>query len=640
MMCSSLNGAGVFGEPGTARPRAKLSFCCALFVVAVAGSSGCVREVPVLDEPTTTSQSSEPEEGPGDETADPAEVDETSAESTQDPQGDSTPTGELSTSSSQETTEESTSPGGESSGSSSGSSTDESSSDSTQDSGGEDTQPDPEPDDGKFDFVDALSGPRPCSDDKVQWTPVEKYRGGRLSFPATAVKGLERAVLSGPCDATLIGPDLAITGAQCRIKPGYSKFALHRQADGSGTPRKPVLVKVDSIIETKFSATGGYEYTIFRLSKAVGSDAGWVKMAALRLNKDELVGMVHAPKDSGEVFSAGTVLASGSKQFVTTRSLHAAQGSQGAGVIDAWGFLVATHMTGSCCDGSQSGCAKGKELGWQSGLLAAFSASPFLRSKLSAWLVGGPGDDFASDGTRIYGIQPGGQRIWKYTGTADTWEIVGPAADTIYAGGGRLYARHNGQVSSFAHSTGAWEVVAKGLSREDVLDVDRKTGDLYRLPADRQSVQRLVDGRWDEIGGPASSLFAIHDAVLAESPDGSAVWRWNPKNNKWQEIGPGGIAFVQSADGTVYRHDQAGVFELRGSSWSKLGGPVKRLAVGGAGNRTLFATNPKTQELMQYNPGAKTWDKIGRPSRRMYTQGSQLFVVDDISRDLIEYRPQ
>lgn len=610
-----------------AKSGSKLSLCCYLFVVVFAAASGCVREVnDGLGESTT--QDKAPEAGPKDgvesSSISPADTTSQSSESS------STTSQDASTSSTQESSEKSdesesvTSDGGGG----------EPTQDSSDESSGETTE-----DDADFEFIDKLTGDRPCSGDRVRWLPVESYKGQRLNFPVTPVKALERATLTGPCDATLIGPDLAITGAQCKIKPGITEFALRRQSDASGTAREPIPVKVASILERKYSASAAFEYTIFRLEKQVGPDDGWVKLAALRLDQDELVGMVHAPQSMGEVFSAGTVVSARRGEFVATRSLHAQRGSQGAGVIDAWGFLVATHVTGSCCDGSIEGCGAGKELGWQSSLFAAYSSSAVLRDQLSAWLVWGPGEGFASDGSRIFGIQPGGERIWKYSGTPDKWDPVGPAADALYGGGGEVYARHKDSVSRYIQASDKWELVVSGLDPDDILDVDKKNGDLYRLPADRQRVERLVGGRWNEIGGPASSMFAIHDGILAESPDGSAVWRWNPQSNKWKELGSGGIAFLQSSDGTIFRHDRKGVYEMRGSVWQKLSGPVKKVVVGSQGKRSLFATDFNSKELMQYDASSKRWKKTGRPCRGMYTIGTQIFAEDDKSRDLVGYRP-
>lgn len=634
MMSSTLDRA-VFPKSQQARSlRPRLSLCCSLFVVVFSGSSGCLREVPVDADTTSTTQGTEPEAGPDADTnqeSNPSQGDDTNSEApTQSPDGSTAPSEKTPSVTTEETTQDS-----DADNDSGDKKPDEDSGMPDPDNSGESS----DKDDGNFDFVDELTGERPCSKDRVRWFPVESYRGERLSFPVAPVKALERAVLTGPCDATLIAPDLAITGAQCKIKPGDTSFALHRQNDASGSPRDPVEVKVDSIVESKHSAISGYEYTIFRLSKAVNDKAGWVKMAAIRLDKDEIVGMVHAPQQVGEVFSGGRVVSAKRDRFMATQSLHAQKGSQGAGVIDASGFLVATHVTGSCCDGTMDGCESGKELGWQSSFFAAYRSSKIFRDQLAAWLVGGPGDDFASDGKHLFGIQPGGDKVWKYSGTPDEWDPVGPAADRLYGGGGQLYARHKGTVSRYVHSTGKWQVMVRGLKSGDILDVDQREGDLYRLPADKQRVERLVKGKWNEIGGPASTIYAIHNGLLAESPDGSAVWRWNPGSNKWQELGPGGIAFVQSADGTIFRHDRNGVFEMRGSEWSKLAGPVTRVIAGKNGRRSLFAIDAKSKALMQYDSSSKSWETLGRPSRRMYTIDDRIFAVDDKSRDLVEYRP-
>lgn len=468
------------------------------------------------------------------------------------------------------------------------------------------------------------------------WVPVESYNGTLAGFPQYIVAEREPVVLTAGCDATLIGPDLAITAAHCEPKIGETAFQLRHQNDPSGTPRTPIGATIIDIYETLEDRVGGYEYTIFQISERLGDTWGWTKMAAVTIAEGETLGVIHGPGYSPEYVSAGKLLQYNQDQFLMSQSMIVADGSSGAGILDTSGFLIGTHTASDCCTNTAQGCTVGKEIAWHSSMLHAWRNSSKLQNLVAAWQVGNPGKDFAVDGQGgLYGIAEDGNSVWKYSGSMENWSQIGGPATELFGGGGKIYGLGAWGIYRY-NSPNNWTSIEPNVAADDEFAVDRATGELYKLPADRQSVQVYGQSGWQVVGGPASELQAGYRGVFAKTPQGGDMWEYNSSSGTWGHVGSGVNHAARAPNGKLYRSTAQGVERLDNNTWTQIGGPAVDIYPGINGN--LFARSPGTLEIWRFDGIAETWERFGRSTSKVFVSAGRVFSEDAKSGYMVEYR--
>lgn len=485
-------------------------------------------------------------------------------------------------------------------------------------------------------FMRELNGPRPCAGDRPNWSEVESYNGHRRGFPKDVVQRAEPAVLTGPCSGTLIGPDIAITAAQCEIRAGNTQFHLRVQLGTSGEELIPIDTEITQVIERSYSLVSGFEYAIIRLSGKPGDRWGWTKMAAVEITKDEPLGMVHAPASTSEKFGSGDFLHHGQGGFAMTQSLHSGKASVGAGVFDRSGFLVGVHAAGNCCESGIQGCDPGKEVGWHSSIFAAWKNSARLQKLVSAWQVGGPGVQFAATGTgKLYGLVPNKSGIWQYDSPNEWSKISGPSTG-VFAGKSKVYRRTETKLYRYQGNS-RWAPIQGKLDPKDEFAMDLEGDDIFRLPADHSQVQRLERGRWRKIGGPAEKLFPAPNGLIARHPDTKGIYRWLPSEDDWTKVSGPTDQIVETPDGVFFRRDDQGVYmKGKDTEWEKIGGEAEDLIIGGDGQ--LYAIHSKGHRIWQFDAKKKSWSLFGRPSRYMLAKGNRFFGIEKTTGHIVEYR--
>jgi hypothetical protein len=161
------------------------------------------------------------------------------------------------------------------------------------------------------------------------------------------------------------------------------------------------------------------------------------------------------------------------------------------------------------------------------------------------WIkIGGPGKTFAAAGaygTRVpgpqggdpgrgllFGISPGGEAVWKYSGSPEQWQQIGGPAKQIYAGGIWLYA------------------------------TEPETGDIYQYSGTPDS--------WYAIGMPGKD-FAIDVTGCGQPPlgttvlyglsgDGKQIWKYDGQPDQWTQIKTSGFSIplksIHAGGGNLY----------------------------------------------------------------------------------------
>ncbi|NEA59592.1 hypothetical protein G3I60_36905 [Streptomyces sp. SID13666] len=134
--------------------------------------------------------------------------------------------------------------------------------------------------------------------------------------------------------------------------------------------------------------------------------------------------------------------------------------------------------------------------------------------------------------------------------------------------------------------------------------------DLYTLTADNSALWRRSGSRWEQISGPAGSVYAGRAGVFITRPGtNTQISKYNDETRAWEPIVEANGSFAVTGD-HLYHLTPDGVGQWDGEEWTKIGGPAKNIYAGRAG---LFATNPDTGDLYQYNDKPDKWTRIGGP---------------------------
>jgi len=158
--------------------------------------------------------------------------------------------------------------------------------------------------------------------------------------------------------------------------------------------------------------------------------------------------------------------------------------------------------------------------------------------------IGGPGKTFAAAGAygttipgpmggdpgsaRLFGISPGGEAVWEYSGTPEQWRQIGGPAKELFAGGFQLFATEpaSGDIYKYAGSPDSW--IRVGMpGRDFVVDV---TG----------------------CGQPPLGTTVLYGL----SGDGKEIWRYEGQPDQWTQIKTSGfnvpLKSIYAGGGNLY----------------------------------------------------------------------------------------
>lgn len=146
--------------------------------------------------------------------------------------------------------------------------------------------------------------------------------------------------------------------------------------------------------------------------------------------------------------------------------------------------------------------------------------------------VGGVVGEFAQAERHLICIHPNSMEVYKYNFDPNkpfAWtSLGGPGKDAsagkIYAGGSRFYATHKGTGDIYLYKQAKiWEKIGgPGF----MFAVDQFSGKLYRLSPSKDKVEVWTDktGIWDQVGGPAESIFAGPPRNLLATNSKNELW--------------------------------------------------------------------------------------------------------------------
>jgi len=224
-------------------------------------------------------------------------------------------------------------------------------------------------------------------------------------------------------------------------------------------------------------------------------------------------------------------------------------------------------------------------------------------------------------------VQAKGSEWEKISGPVDS-VIVGyyPVQETV-----RVLATKppTGDLYEYNLSSGKWTKIG---GPGNMFTVDG-VGRIYALGKDKKAVFQYQGQRmkWRKIGGPAGLIVGARNGVAATNPQSGDVLLFTVGTGKWTKIGEPVRRLVSDGQGRLYAlspdnapADKAGVYLYTGTpmKWKKIGGPAKEVYTG---QRTLYVTNPQTNDLWRYDHSTSKWSRIGSPGR-MFAGGTDRVV--------------
>jgi hypothetical protein len=224
---------------------------------------------------------------------------------------------------------------------------------------------------------------------------------------------------------------------------------------------------------------------------------------------------------------------------------------------------------------------------------------------------------------------------------AQTWKQIGGPASNIYAGsfGVVMTNPSTGDLYHYLGTPGKWALIG-GPGRMFAMDT---SGHLYGLtPNDSAVFQYVGNGRtdqWNQIGGPASNIYAGSFGLVATSPTTGNLYHYLGTPGSWAQVGGPGRTFAMDGSGHLYglTPNDSAVFRYVGNGatqqWVQIGGPASNIYAGSFG---LVATSPTGGNLLHYRGTPGSWAPIGGPGHTIAV-GTKLFSLSTNLKVIYEY---
>jgi len=106
----------------------------------------------------------------------------------------------------------------------------------------------------------------------------------------------------------------------------------------------------------------------------------------------------------------------------------------------------------------------------------------------------------------------------------------------------------------------------------------------------------------------------------------------------WEQIGTAASAIYAGGNRLFATNPGSGdIYEYNGTpgSWTKVGGPGNMFAVGGNGQ--IYGLSPDLSGVWKYNNSPMNWTQIGGPASKIYARGDKLFATNPSTGDIYQY---
>jgi hypothetical protein len=106
----------------------------------------------------------------------------------------------------------------------------------------------------------------------------------------------------------------------------------------------------------------------------------------------------------------------------------------------------------------------------------------------------------------------------------------------------------------------------------------------------------------------------------------------------WEQIGTAASAIYAGGNRLFATNPSSGnIYEYNGTpgAWTQVGGPGNMFAVGGTGQ--LYGLSPDLSGVWRYDNTPMAWTQIGGPASKIYARGNQLYAISPSSGDIYQY---
>ncbi|MFF5808634.1 hypothetical protein, partial [Streptomyces sp. NPDC012746] len=248
--------------------------------------------------------------------------------------------------------------------------------------------------------------------------------------------------------------------------------------------------------------------------------------------------------------------------------------------------------------------------------------------------AGEPGKAFTASSTHLYGLAPDGNSVHQWSGQGTAWTSLGapstPASPTT-APQPTEKAPPAPSPEPADQTPPTDEDGPEGESPEPVEAGDAALAmavtakdDLYTLTPDHSALWRRSGSRWEQISGPAGSVYAGRAGAFITRPGtNTQISKYNDETRAWEPIVEANGSFAVTGD-HLYHLTAQGIGQWDGADWTVIGGPAKNIYAGGAG---IFATNPKTGHIYKYDGKPNHWTEIGGPGATFASGHDRLYAI-------------
>jgi V8-like Glu-specific endopeptidase len=175
-------------------------------------------------------------------------------------------------------------------------------------------------------------------------------------YPVGAVEQAGTDGAAKLCSGTLIGRDRFLTSGRCIDGNATSRFVVfnHERLAGSITLAPQRHYPILEVLEDE---RGGFDYAIVRLGGNPGDTFGWARISAVGDHgTGQSITVIQHPAGAPKQIEAGAIQAVAGAELRYT-DVETTTGSEGAGVLDDSGELLAVHTGTECAAGVVRGKA-------------------------------------------------------------------------------------------------------------------------------------------------------------------------------------------------------------------------------------------------------------------------------------------